>query len=391
MADIRLVNVAKAFQGLSHQVAALNWLQERVPPDVLAQFAELYRADPPAKPEASPSPGVDWLTPCRKLVQEFEGCRLVAYPDPGTGGDPWTVGWGHTGPDVRQGVKWTQQQADATLDAELSEFRSHLIRLLPMAPRWSGAQQAALVSFAFNVGAGALEDSTLRRRLLAGEDPATVVREELPRWINKGSPVEAGLMRRRAAEVALFTSGQPAADAALSWPIGTVGPKKRPDLKPGDHHLIANDINQTLTAYSAGGQRLWSIPCLCRGQGGEAEWNTTRSDTPPGLYRIGKVYRDYEADPSPQNRTADRQAYGWFSFDLEGLEGQEGPGAANGRDGIMIHGGGTANGWPGAWAPLQPLPPTLGCIRCHNLDLKERILPLVGMGTVWVSVLQETP
>jgi hypothetical protein len=57
VADIRLLNAAKAFQGLSHQSAAWNWLQEQQRPEVLAQFAELYRADPAVKPEASPSPG----------------------------------------------------------------------------------------------------------------------------------------------------------------------------------------------------------------------------------------------------------------------------------------------------------------------------------------------
>lgn len=57
MADIRLEKAAKFYEGLSHQVAAWNWLQEQQRPEVLAQFAELYRADPPAKPEASPSPG----------------------------------------------------------------------------------------------------------------------------------------------------------------------------------------------------------------------------------------------------------------------------------------------------------------------------------------------
>ena len=46
------------------------------------------------------------------LVKEFEGCRLEAYPDPGSGGDPITIGWGATGPGIRMGVTWTQQQAD---------------------------------------------------------------------------------------------------------------------------------------------------------------------------------------------------------------------------------------------------------------------------------------
>lgn len=57
MADIRLASAAKAYKELSHQLAAWNWLQEQQRPEVLAQFAELYRADPPVKPEASPSPG----------------------------------------------------------------------------------------------------------------------------------------------------------------------------------------------------------------------------------------------------------------------------------------------------------------------------------------------
>lgn len=166
------------------------------------------------------------------------------------------------------------------------------------------------------------------------------------------------------------------------------GPKKRPDLRPGDHHLIANDAAETLTAYSHDGRRLWQIPCLCRGQGRDAEWNTTGSDTPPGLYLVGQVYRDYEQDPSA-TFSADRRAYGWYSFDLLGQEGQEGPSSRYGRDGIMIHGGGSACGWPGAWAPRQELHPTLGCIRLHNADLRDRILPLLGVGRIWVSVYQE--
>jgi hypothetical protein len=58
MADIRLVNVAKSFRSLSHQIAALNWLQEQQQPGVLAEFAEMFRADPPGTPEPSPSPGL---------------------------------------------------------------------------------------------------------------------------------------------------------------------------------------------------------------------------------------------------------------------------------------------------------------------------------------------
>jgi GH24 family phage-related lysozyme (muramidase) len=396
MADpIQLLSAVKSHKDLSHQIAAWRWLQEYLStnrPEALSQFAELFRADPPIKPEVSPSPGVDWLSHCLPLVKEFEGCRLVAYPDPGTGGDPWTVGYGHTGPDVRQGVTWTQQQAEDSLCNDLREAHAGMLQALPMAAGFTGPQQAALTSWVFNVGAGAAADSTLRRRLAAGERPSQVVAEELPRWNKGGSGVLAGLVRRRAAEVDLFCGKAQEAAAAVaeepSWPAGMVGPQKRPDLKAGDHHLIADDRAESLTAYTHYGRKLWSVPCLCRGQGAEAEWNTTGSDTPPGLYKVGAVYRDYEKDPT-ETFSPDRRAYGWYSFDLEGLEGQEGPGSKNGRDGIMIHGGGSGCGWPGAWAPRQALHPTLGCIRCHNQDLRERILPLLALGTIWVSVLQE--
>jgi predicted chitinase len=183
-------------------------------------------------------------------------------------------------------------------------------------------------------------------------------------------------------------SGQPAKPTGLVVPANMVGPRKAPDLKPGDHHLVANDRSEIMTAYNHAGARLWAVPCLCRGQGVDTEWRTTGSDTPPGLYKVGRVYRDYEQNPNPPH-SADRQSYGWYSFDLEGLEGQEGPNSKPYRDGIMIHGGGTACGWPGAWAPKQALHPTLGCIRLRNVDLRDRVLPLIASGAIWVSVLQE--
>jgi len=171
--------------------------------------------------------------------------------------------------------------------------------------------------------------------------------------------------------------------------VGLVGPKKRPDLKSGDHHLVVDDKAEMVTTFDYKGQRLWSVAALARGQSTETDWHSRSSDTPPGLYRIGTIYRDYEDDPSA-TFTSDRRAYGWYSFDLIGLEGQEGPGSVDGRDGIMLHGGGSACGWPGAWLPLQPLYPTLGCIRMHNRDLRDLVLPLTELGTVYVSVWQES-
>jgi hypothetical protein len=55
----------------------------------------------------------------------------------------------------------------------------------------------------------------------------------------------------------------------------------------------------------------------------------------------------------------------------------------------MMHGGGSACGWPGAWAPKQKLFSTHGCVRMYNQDLKDKVLPLTKTGTVYVSVFQE--
>ena len=168
-----------------------------------------------------------------------------------------------------------------------------------------------------------------------------------------------------------------------------IGPTKRPQqfgFKKGDSHLIVNDASETMKAFSFEGKLLWEIPCLARGQYSDFEWKIQRSDTPPGLYKLGTIYKDYEkvGDKPAYDRTL--MSYGWYSFDMVELENQE---AGNGMAGIMLHGGGSACGWPGAWAPRQALFPTHGCVRCHNIDLRDKVLPLTQTGTVYCSVFQE--
>ena len=163
------------------------------------------------------------------------------------------------------------------------------------------------------------------------------------------------------------------------------GPQKAAPVQPGDTYLLVNDRDQDMEAYDHSGKFLWKLPCLARGQGADTDWSHTNTDTPPGLYKLGQLYADYEQNPNPPcSDTA--MAYGWYSFDLEELEGQE---IKAGRAGIMLHGGGSACGWPGAWAAQQPLHPTLGCIRIHNADLRDKVLPRYRQGTVYVGVFQE--
>lgn len=131
------------------------------------------------------------------LVREFEGCRLDAYRCPA--GMP-TIGYGATGPDIRMGMVWTQEQADARLVEDLARFADGVERLVEV--DLSDNQFAAIVSFAFNVGLGALRDSTLLRKLNAGDYLGAA--DQLPRWARAGGRIMPGLSRRRLAERALF-------------------------------------------------------------------------------------------------------------------------------------------------------------------------------------------
>jgi GH24 family phage-related lysozyme (muramidase) len=145
---------------------------------------------------------------CIKIVQEFEGCAkkradgsIEAYPDPATGGDPWTIGWGSTGPDIKKGVVWTQKQCDDRFIAHLGEFAEKVNKLLGGA-RTTQRQFDALVSFAYNVGPANLASSTLLRKHKAGDFLGAAA--EFAKWNKANKKVMAGLTRRRAAEAALY-------------------------------------------------------------------------------------------------------------------------------------------------------------------------------------------
>lgn len=147
---------------------------------------------------------------CIKLVQSFEGCakklpdgRVAAYPDPATGGDPWTIGWGSTGPDIHRGTVWTQQQCDDRFASDLAKFAGRVESLLGGAMT-TQHQFDAMVSLAYNVGLGNLSSSTLLRKHKARDYAGAA--GEFGRWNKAAGKVMAGLTRRRAAESALYAS-----------------------------------------------------------------------------------------------------------------------------------------------------------------------------------------
>jgi lysozyme len=130
------------------------------------------------------------------LVKTFEGCKLKAYLCPA--GVP-TIGYGRT-KGVKLGDTCSQAQADAWLTQEYDEFEAGVRKLVKVP--LSGNQLGALVSFAYNVGVGALRTSTLLRVLNAGD--YTGAASQFGRWNRAAGRVLAGLSRRRAAEAALF-------------------------------------------------------------------------------------------------------------------------------------------------------------------------------------------
>lgn len=130
------------------------------------------------------------------LIKQFEGLYLKAYRCPA--GVP-TIGYGHTA-GVAMGQTITQQQADDYLRRDVRQFERAVARLVRV-PLTQG-QFDALVSFAFNLGEGALAQSTLLRLLNSGDYAGAAA--QFDRWNKAGGRVLPGLVRRRAAERALF-------------------------------------------------------------------------------------------------------------------------------------------------------------------------------------------
>lgn len=130
------------------------------------------------------------------LIKTFEGLRLKAYQD---AVGVWTIGYGTTR-GVRPGQEISEAQAEALLKTDLNRFENAVNQAVRVSI--NDNQFAALVSFAYNVGSGALRSSTLLRKLNRRDIYGAA--NEFPRWNRAGGRVLAGLTRRRKAERALF-------------------------------------------------------------------------------------------------------------------------------------------------------------------------------------------
>ena len=140
------------------------------------------------------------------LIKQFEGCRLKAYKPVSTE-QYWTIGWGHYGPDVKEGQTITQAEADAMLVADCQRFADAVDTPAncPLTAQLNNNQRDALISFTFNCGAGSLRTLCKGRTL-------PEIRKAMALYNKAGGATLPGLVRRRAAEQALFNTPVPALD-----------------------------------------------------------------------------------------------------------------------------------------------------------------------------------
>lgn len=133
------------------------------------------------------------------LTKKFEGLSLTAYQDQV---GVWTIGYGHTGPEVHGGLTITEDQADLLLHSDVAAAVACVNRAVTAGI--TQCQFDALVDFVFNLGCGRLLGSTLLRHVNAGEFDQAAPQFLL--WDHAGGVVVPGLLARRQAEVALFQS-----------------------------------------------------------------------------------------------------------------------------------------------------------------------------------------
>ena len=156
------------------------------------------------------SPNSDWRALAIPLMHEFEGYakdiggdRVQAYPDPATGGAPWTIGYGTTGPDVAKGAIWSRKQAEERFASDLAKFANGVDALI-YGVATTPAQKAAMVSLAYNIGLANFKGSTLLKKHKAGDYVGAA--DQFAAWRMAAGKVMQGLVRRRAAEAKLYKS-----------------------------------------------------------------------------------------------------------------------------------------------------------------------------------------
>ncbi len=167
----------------------------------------------------------------RELIERNEGLRLNAYPDPASGSDPWTIGFGDTGPDVVEGLTITREQATERLTNRLArEFE-------PAVPPGTQGQVDAMISLAYNIGVGNFKKSSVLQKHLAGDFAGAA--DAFALWNRAAGRELPGLTRRRAEEAELYLSDTPVDDEAAVEPAPLIAPETG---TPGHQKALAGGL-----------------------------------------------------------------------------------------------------------------------------------------------------
>lgn len=133
-----------------------------------------------------------------EFIIKEEGEVLTAYICPA---GVWTIGVGHTGKDVNPGMKISKEQSRELLKSDLVRFENSVSRSVKV--NLTQNQFDALVSFAFNVGTGAFETSTLLKKINSSA-PIAEIEVEFRKWVYAGGKILPGLKARREREIKLY-------------------------------------------------------------------------------------------------------------------------------------------------------------------------------------------
>ena len=155
---------------------------------------------------------------CINIIKKYEGCRLTAYKPVATE-KYWTIGYGHYGSDVKQGMIITQSQAEEFLKKDLVKFENHVMKY-DHVYHWTQSEFDACVSFCYNVGSiNQLTDNGTRTK--------QQIASKMLEYNKAGGKILAGLTKRRKDEQALFLSSTSAQSTVVSteYPILKLGNK----------------------------------------------------------------------------------------------------------------------------------------------------------------------
>jgi len=210
-ATITLEQLFRYYKALPHQAAAIKELEADLEANgyetAMRRDREWFKTWSQDGKQAN-------LAAAIALIKEFEGVHLSAYPDPLSGGEPWTIGYGTTrysgGVPVKRGDRITMIEADMLLRLEVDRIAEKLRTTVPFWREMDDNQKSALISFAYNLGCAfyGSEGFETISRCLKEKDWAKVP-AALELYRNPGTNVEAGLLRRRRAEGDLWGKHRP--------------------------------------------------------------------------------------------------------------------------------------------------------------------------------------